>query len=198
MRRHRGPTPGLVAAVLLTMLGGGRAEAGGGLTPGLAAGGVPLSADVQTVQRILGRPTDELQDPTNRFIFIQRWEPLCLGARYTPRGELLALDVWFDVGRVCPEVDAHYSVPGRGAEAIGFWSSRQDVKRVFGDRPARVLHAVRFTVLVYDADGVAFYIRQGRERDQFGRDRDEHVDVITVFPPNTSTSVWAPASWGHR
>ncbi len=196
-RRLRGRTRAVVVAIVLMVTAGMHADAGGGITPGLAAAGVPLSADAETVQRILGRPTDELQDPTNRFIYIQRWETLCLGARYTPKGELLALDTWFDVARVCSVVDAQYSV-GKGRETIGFWSSRQDVKRVFGDRPERVLHAPRFTVLVYDADGVAFYIREGRDRNRVGRDRDEHVDVITVFPPFTSPSVWVPAAWGHR
>ncbi len=188
----------IVVVVLVLVTAIARAGANGGITPGLAAGGVPLSADVEVVGRILGRPTDELRDPTNRLIFIQRWETLCLGARYTPKGELLALDAWFDVARVCPEADSQSRVLGRGGETIGFGSSRGDVKRAFGYRPERVLRAARFTVLVYDAEGVAFYIREGRDRDQFGRDRDEHVDVITVFPPNTSTSVWMPSAWGRR
>jgi len=189
---------GVALGILLAGVAALRTDAGGGITPGLAAGGVPLTADVETVGRILGHPTDELQDPTNRLIYIQRWETLCLGARYTPKGELLALDVWFDVARICPEVGARYRVLGRGRETIGFSSSRRDVKRVFGDRPERVLRAARFTVLVYDSEGVAFYIREGRDRDQFSRDRDEHVDVITVFLPYTSANVWVPAAWGRR
>jgi hypothetical protein len=201
---NRAPGPRLAArlaaaaAILVVGTGGLRVEAGGGITPGVAAGGVPLNARVEAVERILGRPTDELRDPTNRAIIIQRWEPLCLGARFTARGELIALDAWFDLGRACPGAGAGYSVQGRGTESIAFSSTRQDVKRVFGDRPERVLHAPRFTVLVYDTAGVAFYIRQGREVDESGGDRDGRVDVITVFPPDASTNVWAPAAWGHR
>src|SRR5262249_59193613 len=123
------------------------ANAGGGITPGLAAGGVPLSADVAVVDRILGRPTDELRDPTNRFIFIQRWEPLCLGARYTPKGELLALDVWFDLGGVCNGVGDQYMVDGSGATTVSFRSTREEVKRAFGYRPERVLRDPHFTIL---------------------------------------------------
>lgn len=180
----------LTAAILLAVWPV-RTNAGGGITPGLAAGGVPLTADVAAVGRILGRPTDELRDPTNRFIFIQRWELLCLGARYTPRGELLALDVWFDLGAVCGGVADHYMVDGRGAAPVSFRSARGDVKRAFGYRPERVLHGPRFTILVYESAGVAFYIREGGRRDGL-------VDSITVFPKESSTSVWAPASWGHR
>jgi hypothetical protein len=206
INRHKNMSPGqrlaawlaAAAAILVAGMGGLRVEAGGGITPGVAAGGVPLNARVEAVERILGRPTDELRDPTNRAIIIQRWEPLCLGARFTAQGELLALDAWFDLGHVCPAAGARYSVQGRGTESIAFSSTRQDVKRIFGYRPERVLHAPRFTVLVYDTAGVAFYIRQGREIDQSGGDRDGRVDVITVFPPAASTNVWAPAAWGHR
>ena len=180
-----------VTASLVFLPGPIPADAGGGITPGLAAGGVPLSADVAVVDRILGRPTDELRDPTNRFIFIQRWEPLCLGARYTPKGELLALDVWFDLGVVCGGVGAQYTVDGSGAASISFRSTRENVKRVFGYRPERVLRDPHFTILVYEATGVAFYIREGGERNGL-------VDAITVFPKESSTSVWAPGSWGHR
>jgi hypothetical protein len=151
---------------------------------------------VEAVRRILGRPTDELRDPTNPFIYIQRWETLCLGARFTPTGELLALDAWFDMAQVCPDVNPRYRVLGHGTETIGFSNSRDDVKRVFGYRPERVLHAASFTVLVYDAEGVAFYVREGRTPS--GRDRDEHVDAITVFPPYTSATVWVPAKWSRR
>jgi hypothetical protein len=167
------------------------ADAGGGITPGLAAGGVPLSADVAVVDRILGRPTDELRDPTNPFIFIQRWEPLCLGARYTPKGELLALDVWFDLGAACGSVGGQYAVNGSGSAPVSFRSTRADVKQAFGYRPERVLRDPHFTILVYEAAGVAFYIREEGQRDGL-------VDAITVFPRESSTSVWAPGSWGHR
>ncbi len=168
-----------------------RTHASGGITPGLAAGGIPLTADAAAVGRILGRPTDELRDPTNRFIYIQRWEPLCLGARYTPKGELLALDVWFDLGAVCRGVGDQYMVDGSGTATVSFRSAREDVKRVFGYRPERVLHDPHFTILVYESLGVAFYIRDGGQRNGL-------VDTITVFPKESSTSVWAPASWGHR
>lgn len=167
------------------------ANAGGGITPGLAAGGVPLSAGVEVVDRILGRPTDELRDPTNRFIFIQRWERLCFGARYTPNGELLALDVWFDLGAVCRGVGDQYAVDGGGSAPVSFRSTRADVKQAFGYRPERVLRDPHFTILVYETAGVAFYIREGGERNGL-------VDAITVFPKESSTSVWAPGSWGHR
>jgi hypothetical protein len=180
-----------VAASILFAVRPVRTNASGGVTPGLAAGGVPLTADVAVVGRILGRPTDELRDPTNRFIYIQRWEPLCLGARYTSKGELLALDVWFDLGAVCGGVGDQYMVDGSGTAIVSFRSARADVKRVFGYRPERVLHGPHFTVLVYESAGVAFYIREGGERNGL-------VDAITVFPKESSTSVWAPASWGHR
>ena len=48
---------GIALAICLTLVV--VADAGGGVTPGLAAGGVPLTADVETVGRILGRPTDD-------------------------------------------------------------------------------------------------------------------------------------------
>ena len=78
---------------------------------------------------------------------------MCLGARYTPKGELLALDVWFDRGAVCPSVGNQYAVQGAGT--ITFRSGREEVKRAFGYQPERVLHAPRFTILVYDGAGVA-------------------------------------------
>ncbi len=179
-----------VALSLIIALWPVLASANGGITPGLAAGGVPLSADAAVVSRILGRPTDEMRDPTNRFIFIQRWERLCLGARYTPTGELLALDAWFDVGAVCPGVDDQYMVDGQGAP-VSFRSTRGDVKRAFGYRPERVLRDPHFTILVYESAGVAFYIREGGARNGL-------VDAITVFPRESSTNVWVRASWGHR
>ena len=195
-RRGRAPRVGaaalaVLAAPFLFSAWPIAANAGGGITPGLAAGGVPLSADVAVVDRILGRPTDELRDPTNRFIFIQRWEPLCLGARYTPKGELLALDVWFDLGAVCSRVGDQYAVDGRGTAPVSFRSTRADVKQAFGYRPERVLRDPHFTILVYETAGVAFYIREGGQRNGL-------VDTITVFPKESSTSVWAPGSWGNR
>jgi hypothetical protein len=165
------------------------ADAGGGITPGIAAGGVPLSAGVEVVARILGTPSIELRDPTNQGIYIERWEQLCLGARYDPSGELLALDVWFDVAAACADVGEQYSIQGRDGEAIGFRSRQEDVKRAFGYRPERVLRAPAFTVLVYDGQGVAFYIRRGGERDGL-------VDAITIFPVHGSTRVWSPNAWG--
>jgi hypothetical protein len=175
--------------VMVFLISSGSAGAGGGITPGLAAGGVPLSAGAEVVARILGTPSTELRDPTNRGIYIQRWEELCLGARYEPGGELLALDVWFDVADVCPDVRGQYTIQGRGGEAIGFRNRQDDVKRAFGYRPERVLRAPSFTVLVYDGEGVAFYIRRGG-------DRDGLVDAITVFPAHGSTRVWSPSAWG--
>lgn len=183
---------GAVLAIAAAMLVGAavdRTHAGGGMTPGLAAGGVPLSANVETVRRILGEPSDELKDPSNAQIFIQRWENHCLGARYTPLGGLLALDVWFDVGKACPGLG--YAVEGRGGEAVGFADKRADVKRVFGYQPDRVLRAPRFTIFVYEGEGIAFYIREGG-------DRDGRVDVMTVFSPTTSRTVWSLAAWGGR
>ncbi|HLW59213.1 MAG TPA: hypothetical protein VKV57_04720 [bacterium] len=177
----------IAAAVLVVAVG--RTHAAGGMTPGVAAGGVPITANVETVQRIMGQPADELKDPSNTRIYIQRWEDRCLGARYTPQGNLLALDVWFDVGKACP--GSGYTVQGRGGEAVGFADGGADVKRVFGYQPDRVLRASRFTIFVYDAQGIAFYIREGG-------DRDGHVDVMTVFLPTTSRSVWSPAAWGGR
>jgi hypothetical protein len=182
-------TGGIALAICLGLAA--VADAAGGITPGLAAGGVPLTADVETVGRILGRPTDELRDPTNRLIYIQRWEAQCLGARYTQKGELLALDVWFDVGEVCPEARNGYAVQGGAGGPITFASGREDVKRAFGYHPERVLHGPRFTILVYDAAGVAFYIREGGGR--LGR-----VDAITVFPKESSTAIWVPVAWGRR
>ena len=178
----------LVVAIVCSVIPGS-AGAGGAITPGLAAGGVPLTADTEVVARILGTPSTELRDPTNRRIYIQRWEQLCLGARYEPGGELLALDVWFDVADACPDVGAQYTIQGRGGEAIGFRSRQDDVKRAFGYHPERVLRALSFSVLVYDGEGVAFYIRRGGARDGL-------VDAITVFPAHGSTRVWSPGAWG--
>jgi hypothetical protein len=167
----------------------GSAGAGGAITPGLAAGGVPLSAGVEVVARILGAPSTELRDPTNQDVYIERWEQLCLGARYEPGGQLLALDVWFDVADACGDVGAQYSVQGQGGEPIGFRSRQDDVKRAFGYRPERVLRTPSFMVLVYDDVGVAFYIRRGGGRDGL-------VNTITVFPAHGSTRVWSPGAWG--
>jgi len=176
-------------AGLLFFVAAGGASAGENITPGLAAGGVPLTADVATVGRLLGEPTDEFLDPTNPRIHIQRWEALCLGARYGPQGGLIALDVWVDPGDSCRSASSEYGVRGRGGERIDFTSRREDVKRAFGYRPDRVLRGSRFTILVYDAQGIAFYIRSTGER-------SELVDTITVFPRQTSGSVWTPGAWG--
>lgn len=165
------------------------AGAGDVVTPGVAAGGVPLGTDVVHVLRVLGPPSDELQDPTNPRIYIQRWEERCLGARYTPEGRVLALDAWADLGGACPE--AHYTVEGTRGRTVSFASARSDVLAAFGTFPDRVLRAPRFVVLVYDKVGVAFYIRLGGVRD--GR-----VDAFTVFPLHTSRDVWAPSSWGGQ
>jgi hypothetical protein len=181
----------LAAAVVGTLVSSGGAQAGAAITPGLAAGGVPLSATVGKVVALLGLPSDELQDPTNPRIYIQRWEDLCLGARYTPEGDLLALDVWVDAADRCPASKSTYGVEAAGGHTIDFGSTRSDVKRAFGYRPDRVLHGGRFSVLVYEGAGVAFYIREAGERNGL-------VDSITVFPRHSSPSVWAPPSWGGQ
>lgn len=181
----------LTSALLLAGLAGllaTPAGAGSVLTPGVAAAGVPLGTDVFHVLRLLGPPTDELQDPTNPRIYIQRWEDRCLGARYTPEGALLALDVWVDLTDACPARQAAYTIEGDHGRVVSFSSTQADVKSALGGAPSRILRAARFTVFVYDAAGVAFYIRRGGERD--GR-----VDAITVFPRGTSRDVWAPSSW---
>ena len=181
----------VVFVLLGVLLAAAGAQAGGGLTPGLAAGGVPLTATVAKVEGLLGKPSGLFQDPTNPQIYIERWEALCLGARYTPEGAVLALDVWADGGDYCAAVGGTYAVAGPAGPAINFQSTRADVKRAFGPRPDRVLRAGQFSVLVYDSAGVGFYIREAGER----RDR---VDTITIFPRHTSPAVWAPRSWAGR
>jgi hypothetical protein len=161
------------------------------VTPGIAIAGVPLSADVRTVEALLGAPSEEGTDPTNPAIIIQRWEALCLGARYTRQGDLLALDVWVDAADVCAAAQPTYGAAAMDGMTITFRSTGVDVRRAFGDRPSRVLRANQFTVLVYDDAGVAFYIRT------IG-DRRGLVDAITVFPRGTSRAVWAPAAWGGQ
>ncbi len=189
----RGLWPGVSAAVLLVAAlaaGAPRSEAEGALTPGVAAGGVPLDATVDKVVTILGRPSGELRDPSNPRIIIQRWEPRCLGARYTPAGNLLALDVWADLGEQCGPAGA-YAVDGVGARRITFASTRSEVKAAFGYTPGRVLHGITFTIFVYDEQGVAFYVRDDGLRQGL-------VDAMTVFPRGASRSVWAPDSWRGR
>jgi len=181
-----------VGLLVVALLAGAPARAGaeGALTPGVAAGGVPLDATVDKVVGILGRPSAELQDPTNPRVIIQRWEPQCLGARYTPAGELLAIDVWADLGEQCGTAAA-YAADGAGGRRITFASTRADVKAAFGYAPSRVLHGFTFTIFVYDDQGVAFYVRdEGLRRGL--------VDAMTVFPRGASRSVWKPASWDGR
>ncbi len=175
---------GLLAAVPA------RGDAGGVLTPGAAAGGVPLEATVDKVTAILGRPSAEFQDPTNPRVIIQRWEAQCLGARYKPSGELLALDVWADLGEQCGAAGA-YAVDGAAGRRITFESTRADVKAAFGFTPSRVLRGLTFTIFVYDDQGVAFYVRDDGLRRGL-------VDAMTVFPRGTSRAVWTPASWDGR
>ncbi len=187
----------LVAATPLVMAGllvvarlpvASLAAAGGGLTPGVAAGGIPLAADVYKVLAMLGTPSVQFQDPTNPRIYIQRWEARCLGARYTPDGALLALDVWADLGESCPDVGATYGVAGAAGAVITFRSTRPDVKRAFGYVPDRVLRTGRFSLFVYDDAGVAFYVRETGER------RDL-VDAMTMFPRHASRTIWTPQAW---
>jgi hypothetical protein len=159
------------------------------LTPGVAARGVRLEATVDDVRGILGAPSGELRDPTNSHIIIQRWESLCLGARYTETGNLVALDVWTDLGEQCG--GAGYAVDGAGGRRITFASTRADVKAAFGYAPSRVLAAQTFTIFVYDDQGIAFYLRDEGPRRGL-------VDAMTVFRRGDSPSVWAPASWGGR
>jgi len=167
-----------------------RTEAEGALTPGVAAGGVPIDSTVNKVVAILGRPSGEFQDPSNPRVIIQRWEPRCLGARYTPVGGLLALDVWADLGEQCGAAGA-YTVDGAGGRRITFASTRADVKAAFGYAPGRVLHGITFTIFVYDDQGVAFYMRDDGLRRGL-------VDAMTVFSRGASRSVWAPDSWRGR
>lgn len=178
----------LVAAALAVTAGWGEADSA--LTPGVAAGGVPLDSTVDKVVGILGRPSGELQDPTNPRIIIQRWEAQCLGARYTPAGELLALDVWADLGEQCGAAGA-YAVEGVGTRRITFTSTRADVKAAFGYAPSRVLRGISFTIFIYDDQGVAFYVRDDGLRRGL-------VDAMTIFPRGASRSVWKPASWDGR
>lgn len=185
-----------VALIAILLLGAAvgaaaaRGEAEGALTPGIAVGGVPLDATVDKVVAILGRPSGELQDPTNVRIIIQRWEPRCLGARYTRAGDLLALDVWADLGEQCGPAGA-YGADGVGGRRITFASTRADVKAAFGYAPGRVLRGLAFTIYVYDDQGVAFYVRDdGLRRDL--------VDAMTVFPRGASRTVWLPDAWNGR
>jgi len=158
------------------------------VTPGVAAGGVPLDTTVDKVMAILGRPGKEAEDPSNSGIILQRWETRCLGARYTRAGRLLALDVWTDLGEQCGGVPP-YSAEGAAGRRVTFASTRGDVKAAFGYAPDRALRGFTFTILVYDAQGIAFYVRdQGL--------RTGLVDAITIFPRGTSRSVWAPDAWG--
>jgi hypothetical protein len=159
------------------------------VTPGVAAGGVPLTTTVDKVMAILGRPTNEAEDPSNSDVILQRWEARCLGARYTRAGRLLALDVWTDLGGQCG--GAPYNVEGASGRRVTFASRRADVKAAFGYAPERVLKGFTFTILVYDGQGVAFYMRDQGIREGL-------VDAITIFPRGTSRSVWAPDSWGGR
>ena len=184
---------GVSAALFLAAVLAGvapRGEAEGALTPGVAVGGVPLEATVNTVVTILGRPSGEFRDPSNPRIIIQRWEPRCLGARYTPAGALLALDVWADLGEQCGDAGA-YAADGTGGRRITFASTRADVKAAFGYTPGRVLHGITFTIFVYDDQGAAFYVRDDGLRRGL-------VDAMTVFPRGASRSVWAPDSWHGR
>lgn len=184
-----GGTAALLAALALGA-SAARTEAGGALTPGVAAGGVPIDSTVDKVVAILGRPSGEFQDPSNPRVIIQRWEPQCLGARYTPVGRLLALDVWADLGEQCGAAGA-YTAEGAGGRRITFASTRADVKAAFGYAPGRILHGITFTIFVYDDQGVAFYVRDDGLRRGL-------VDAMTVFPRGASRSVWAPDSWRGR
>lgn len=176
----------LVAALVVSPAHGGSENV---LTPGVAAGGVPLEGTVGDVRTILGAPTNERQDPTNRHIIIQRWESRCLGARYTEAGRLLALDVWSDLGEQCG--GAAYAVDGMAGRRVTLGSTRADVKAAFGFDPSRVLTAPAFTILVYDDQGIAFYLRGEGPRRGF-------VDAMTVFRRGGSQSVWGSSSWGGR
>ncbi|HLW48672.1 MAG TPA: hypothetical protein VKW09_13010 [bacterium] len=177
----------VVTAALVAIAIPGRA--GDVLTPGVAAGGVPLQATVTDVRTILGAPSGELQDPTNPRIIIQRWEAQCLGARYSPAGDLVALDVWADLGEQCAV--AAYAADGVGGRRITFTSTRADVKAAFGYAPDRVLRALTFTIFVYDDQGIAFYLRDDGLRRGL-------VDAMTVFRRGASRSVWAPDAWRGR
>ena len=187
-RKRAAAIAALVCACLLAAPTPGGAE--GALTPGAAAGGVPLDTTVDKVTTILGRPSAEFQDPTNPRVIIQRWEPQCLGARYKPSGELLALDVWADLGEQCGAAGA-YAVDGAAGRRITFESTRADVKAAFGFTPSRVLKGFTFTIFVYDDQGVAFYVRDDGLRRGL-------VDAMTIFPRGTSHAIWAPASWDAR
>ena len=189
-RRRAGAIAALVCTAGLLVAAPVWGDAGGALTPGAAAGGVPLEATVDKVTAILGRPSGELRDPTNPRVIIQRWEARCLGARYKPSGELLALDVWADLGDQCGAAGA-YTVDGSAGPRITFESKRVDVKAAFGFTPSRVLKGLTFTIFVYDEQGVAFYVRDDGLRAGL-------VDAMTVFPRGTSRAIWAPASWDGR
>lgn len=189
-RGRAAATAVLVCAAGLLAAVPARGDAGGALTPGAAAGGVPLEATVDKVTTILGRPSAEFQDPTNPRVIIQRWEAQCLGARYKASGELLALDVWADLGEQCGAAGA-YAVDGAAGRRITFESTRADVKAAFGFTPSRVLKGLTFTIFVYDDQGMAFYVRDDGLRRGL-------VDAMTVFPRGTSRAVWTPASWDGR
>jgi hypothetical protein len=178
-----------LALAAVVIAGAMPANAENVLTPGVAAGGVPLDATVDDVRAILGAPSGELQDPTNHGIVIQRWEPRCLGARYTAAGMLLALDVWSDLGEQCG--GAVYVAEGAAGRRIVLGSTRADVKAAFGYVPGRILHALVFTVFVYDDQGIAFYVRDDGLRRGL-------VDAITVFRRGGSRSVWMPAAWDGK
>jgi hypothetical protein len=176
----------LAAALVAIPIRGG---AEGVLTPGVAAGGVPLESVVDSVRAILGAPSSELKDPTNPHIIIQRWESRCLGARYTATGNLVALDVWTDLGDKC--AGAAYLADGARGQRITFGSMRADVKAAFGYEPSRVLRALTFSIFVYDDQGIAFYVRDDGMRRGL-------VDAMTVFRRGESRRVWRPESWGGR
>jgi hypothetical protein len=185
--RVRGCVGLAVAAALLLAPAGGDAE--NVLTPGVAAGGVRLDSTVNDVRAILGAPSSELKDPTNAGVIIQRWESQCLGARYTPAGRVLALDVWTDVGEQCG--GRAYVAEGARGSRVTLGSARAQVKAAFGYAPSRLLSAPAFTVFVYEEQGIAFYVRdEGLRQGQ--------VDAMTVFHRGDSRSVWAPRAWGGR
>jgi hypothetical protein len=176
-----------IAAALIAIPIRGGAESV--LTPGVAAGGVPLESVVDGVRAILGEPSGELKDPTNPQIVIQRWESRCLGARFTAAGNLLALDVWKDLGDKC--AGAAYVAEGAGGRRVAFGSMRADMKAAFGYDPSRVLRALTFSIYVYDDQGIAFYVRDDGMRRGL-------VDAMTVFRRGGSRHIWTPESWGGR
>jgi hypothetical protein len=182
----RGAVAAIVVAVAAVPVRGSGENA---LTPGVGAGGVQLEATVDDVRTILGAPSGELHDPSNLHVIIQRWESRCLGARYTEAGNLLALDVWTDLGEKCG--GAAYAVDGATGRRITFASTRAEVKAAFGYAPNRILSAPAFTIFVYDDQGIAFYLRGDGPRRGL-------VDAMTVFRRGGSQTVWAPPSWAGR